>query len=94
MPPKKGKGGKKKGKKGKKGVLGADPDDYKSFNIDQRGILLTLFANMRKNQEENNKVRHDLKESLNQYRSLHDNYVSLTPSVTLNIFFFIIGKCK
>ena len=34
MPPKKGKGGKKKGKKGKKGVLGADPDDYKSFNID------------------------------------------------------------
>jgi len=34
MPPKKGK---KKGKKGKKGgALGADPDEFKSFNVAQR----------------------------------------------------------
>ena len=37
MGPKKGKGGKKKGKGGKKGdLLHGDPDEYKSFNVDQR----------------------------------------------------------
>lgn len=47
MPPKKGKG-KKKGKKGG-GALGADPDQYKSFNVAQRQVLQQLFVKMRKN---------------------------------------------
>ena len=46
--------GKKKGKKGKKaGGLMSDPDEYKSFNVQQRQILQSLFEKMRRNQDEN-----------------------------------------
>ena len=65
--PAKGKGkGKKKGKKG--GGLGADPDEYKSMNVAQRQILQQLFEKMRRNQEENERARRELKETKESYR--------------------------
>ena len=66
MPPKKGKGKGKKGKKG--GGLGADPDEYKSFNVGQRQILQQLFEKMRRNQEENERARRELKDTKEDYR--------------------------
>lgn len=61
MGPKKGKGGKKKGKGGKKGdLLHGDPDEYKSFNVDQRQILEQLYERMRQLQLENAEVRADV----------------------------------
>ena len=73
MPPKKGKG--KKGKKGKKGNA-ADPDEYKSFNVAQRQILTQLFEKMRKNQEENTRIRRELKDTIDDLGYLNDNNVS------------------
>ena len=75
MPPKKGKG-KKKGKKGKKGPLGADPDDYKSFNVAQRQILQALFEKMQKNKKENDDVRRNVKETKEDLREFNTNQVS------------------
>ncbi len=76
MPPKKGKG--KKGKKGKKGgALGADPDDFKSFNVDQRQILIALFEKMRINKEANNKIRRELKETKADFAHLKDDNVRI-----------------
>lgn len=63
MPPKKGKKGKRK-KATKQNTLGADPDDYKSFNASQREILQSLFAKMRQNREENEAARKDLKDTI------------------------------
>ena len=74
MPPKKGKG-KKKGKKGG-GVLGADPDNYKSFNVAQRQVLQQLFVKMRKNQEENERARRELKETKEAFRQQEEEIVS------------------
>lgn len=76
MPPKKGKGKGKKGKKGKKGALGVDPDDFLSFNVAQRQVLTQLFAQMRKNQEENTEARRKLKETKQMMWDMRENQVS------------------
>ena len=74
MPPKKGK---KKGKKGKKGgALGADPDEFKSFNIAQRQILQALFEKMQVNKEENDQIRRELKDTKKDFDDLEANNVS------------------
>ena len=83
MPPKKGKG--KKGKKGKKGgALGADPDDFKSFNVDQRQILIALFEKMRINKEANTKIRREVIETKADLAHLKDDNVSTNFSLFYN----------
>ena len=73
MPPKKGKKGKKGKKKG--GGLGNDPDEYKSFNVAQRQILQQLFEKMRKNKEDNERARYELKETIEMVNNHHSNMV-------------------
>ena len=83
MGPKKGKGGKKKGKGGKKGdLLHGDPDEYKSFNVDQRQVLEQLYARMRELQLENAEVRAEVmiaqatkKEALMKNEGARDFYM-------------------
>ena len=82
MPPKKG----KKGKKGKKlPALGSDPDEYKSFNVAQREILQQLFAKMRRNKDENDAARNDLKDTVSAKEKQNHEIVSSHPCCLLHL---------